>query len=542
MLNADVGHADGRMCRGFLPRLRHVRRPLSFGRPRAAARSWLAAFAGRVVSLGSLSGLTTRRCKSVAQGQSHPRWTGPDESDLQCRDGKEIRSSALELSLRKWQSKEAFKRAALHRLQDHAASKGGRCMSAHYTNCKTKTQWECRCGHQWKATPNGVLSGGTWCPRCAIGKQRLSLHQLQEHVMERGGRCLSDEYRNNRTKVRWQCKLGHTWEATAANVLNQGSWCPECARKNKSRSKPTLRDLQGHAAARGGKCLAAEYAGMSVKVLWQCEKGHTWRARANSVLNGKSWCPFCAKSGALGLERLRSHAARRGGQCLAKDYKNARTKVQWKCGSGHLWRAFVSDVIYKGTWCPECRKIGLARLQEHAASLGGRCLSKTYSNQNVNVLWECQLGHTWKASANSILHNKTWCPQCASASWKTEAEVRSILEAIFAPSTFESSYPEFLGGLQLDGYCSELSLAFEYQGEQHFDPDNYYHFGDPRSFERQLERDVRKRQLCEEMGVRLVLVPYFASDKRLFVLTALLQWFSIAQITARMLPSAKQHL
>ncbi|CAE7214177.1 unnamed protein product [Symbiodinium natans] len=541
MLALASSLADGKNCRVPVPgprlRLRSLEEALGRRDRRSAAGSFLAVVAGAVVRRGL--GKVACDCGPVAAGLLHVQRMRSDRVDLLCdrRDGKARCASALELPPQKKQSREAVKRAALQKLRDHAASKGGRCTSAEYTNRRTKVQWECKCGHEWKATPHNVLNQGSWCPRCAIGKRSLSLYQLHEHAMRRGGRCLSDTYRNSHTKVRWQCKLGHTWEATAAHVLNHGTWCPECARRTTSPSKRTLRDLQEHAAARGGKCLAAEYVGMSVKVLWQCEKSHIWSASASSVLNHKTWCPVCAKKAPLGLERLQSHAARLGGQCLAEDYTNAHTKVRWKCGSGHVWPATPDSVMNSGSWCPECQKIGLARLQEHAASLGGRCLSKSYSNQAVKILWECQLGHRWKASAASILHKKTWCPQCAASSWKTEAEVRSILEAIFDPARFESCYPEFLGGLQLDGYCSELSLAFEYQGEQHFDPDNYFHFGDPSRFESQIERDVRKRQLCEETGVRLVLVPHFANDKRVFVRTALLQWYSIAEITALMLPA-----
>ncbi|CAE7271654.1 unnamed protein product [Symbiodinium natans] len=543
MLSLASLFADAKSCRGFVPKVRHVGRPRSLGHQGAptsrapASRSWLAAVAGGVVSFRSLS---ARKCKPVAKGQWHSHSTGPDETNLQ-RDGREgevLHSSAPRVGRRKKQKKEAVKRAALQRLRDHAASKGGKCISETYMNCMSKVRWECKLGHRWMATPNSVLNGGSWCPRCSINKRSLGLHQLQEHARKRGGRCLSDEYRNAHTKVRCQCKLGHTWEATANMVLNKGTWCPECARATKSRSKRSLRDLQEHAATRRGKCLATEYVGVMAKVPWQCEKGHTWSARADSVLNMKTWCPACAQNAPLGLERLRSHAARLGGECLAKDYENNRIKVRWKCSSGHVWRATPNNVIIKGTWCPECQKIGLARLQAHAASLGGRCLSMKYSNREAKVLWECQLGHRWKACAANILHQQSWCPQCAASTWKTEAEIRSILEAIFAPSMFESSYPAFLGGLQLDGYCSELSLAFEYQGEQHYDPDNYFHFGDPSSFQSQLERDERKRQLCEGAGVRLVLVPCFANDKRLFVLTALLQWFSMAQITVPMLSQA----
>ena len=133
------------------------------------------------------------------------------------------------------------------------------------------------------------------------------------------------------------------------------------------------------------------------------------------------------------------------------------------------------------------------------------------------------------------MNSKTWCPNCATSFWRTEAEIRDIFETIFCPHEFESCYPQFLEGLQLDGYCRELSLAFEYQGEQHYDPDNYFHFGDISSFEAQQERDIRKRELCKAAGVRLVLVPHFANDKRTFVVTMLLQWFSIEDITPRTL-------
>ena len=544
MLSLACSFLDERGTRGFVPKLWHVRKPLSFGHQGApAARSWLAAVASGVVSFRGLSArLSRRRCKPVARGQWLSRSEVPDETALHCdgRDGRVLQSTALQAARRKMESKAAVKRAALERLKDHAASKGGKCISEAYTNCMTKVQWECNLGHTWQATPHSVLNGRRWCPQCAINKGRLSLDQLQAHARKRGGRCLSDEYRNNRTKVRWQCKLGHTWEAVGYSVLNKGTWCPECARTTRSRSNRTLRDLQEHAAARGGKCLATEYVSLRAKVRWRCEKGHTWSATSQSVLNQKTWCPACAKRAPLGLERLRSHAARLGGHCLAEDYKNSYSKVRWKCSYGHVWRAKPRDVFHKGSWCPECQKIGLARLQAHATSLGGRCLCKKYSNRKAKVLWECQLGHRWKASAKHILHQKTWCPQCAVSVWKTEAEIRSILEAIFAPSMFESSYPKFLEGLQLDGYCSELSLAFEYQGEQHYDPDNYFHFGNPSSFDSQLERDDRKRQLCDEAGVRLVLVPCFANDKRLFVLTALLQWFSISDITAPMLSQASR--
>ena len=423
----------------------------------------------------------------------------------------------------------------LQRLKDHASTKGGACLAKSYSNNRTKVLWECRHGHTWHATPQNVLNGKRWCPECARNRQRGSLERLQEHAKSRGGKCVSTEYKTNRSKYRWQCKFGHCWEAAAYSVLNHGTWWPACARKGGSREKRSLVDLRAHASSRGGCCLATEYSGVMRKVLWKCENGHTWRATPSSVKHHNTWCPVCAQRAPVRLERLRRHAEQLGGQCLATEYFNNRSKLMWRCKHGHVWQATVNGVLHKGTWCPHCRKIGLETLRAHAASLGGKCLAMSYKNSHTKLLWECRKGHRWKATAHSLLHGKSWCPECATSTWRTEAEVRSIFESIFYPATFATCYPTFLGGLQLDGYCPELSLAFEYQGEQHYDPDNYFHFGDRSSFEAQQERDARKLKLCRAQGVHLVLVPCFVNDKRTFVLTCLLHRFSIAAITRKAL-------
>ena len=262
-------------------------------------------------------------------------------------------------------------------------------------------------------------------------------------------------------------------------------------------------------------------------VLWQCQEGHTWRARPSSVLGRKTWCPVCAGTARLDLHQLQEHAARRGGRCLAKKYVNNKAKVAWRCEHAHTWRAKPDNVLNQGTWCPHCMKTGLPRLQARASELGGKCLATSYKNGAEKLLWECKEGHRWEAPAHSVLHRKSWCPE----------EVRSILQTIFHPAMFPSCWPSFLESMQLDGYCPDSSLAFEYQGEQHYDPENYFHFGDIASFHAQQRRDASKAELCKDAGVRLLIIPCFVNDKRTFVLTALLQWFSWAQIAPMQLPS-----
>jgi len=58
--------------------------------------------------------------------------------------------------------------------------------------------------------------------------------------------------------------------------------------------------------------------------------------------------------------------------------------------------------------------------------------------------------------------------------------------------------------LELDIYLKNLSLAFEFQGENHFFDCQF--FGECQT---QIDRDVHKGFLCMKRGIRLVEVPYW---------------------------------
>ena len=96
---------------------------------------------------------------------------------------------------------------------------------------------------------------------------------MHEIAANRGGLCLSEVYRNNSTKLTWQCKNGHIWEAIP-NSVKRGSWCPFCAKN----SAYTIRDMQALASEKGGKCLSKKYKGSHQKLTWQCAEGHVWDA------------------------------------------------------------------------------------------------------------------------------------------------------------------------------------------------------------------------------------------------------------------------
>ena len=85
-------------------------------------------------------------------------------------------------------------------------------------------------------------------------------------------------------------------------------------------------------------------------------------------------------------------------------------------------------------------------------------------------------------------------------------------ESIFTGFQFPRKRPSFLQSntgrfLEVDGYCEELQLAFERQGEQHYVGDHFFYKRRRDSFPEQVARDKLKVLQCAAAGVRLVVAP-----------------------------------
>jgi len=63
--------------------------------------------------------------------------------------------------------------------------------------------------------------------------------------------------------------------------------------------------------------------------------------------------------------------------------------------------------------------------------------------------------------------------------------------------------------VEFDIFITELNLALEYQGEQHFHQTNIYG-----SLQFQKMRDKEKREKCERSGITLIEVPYWWDGKK----------------------------
>ncbi len=340
---------------------------------------------------------------------------------------------------------------SLTEMQKIAESRGGKCISKEYFNAITKMRWKCKKGHVWEARPQDIKRG-TWCPPCS-GNIKLTIKEMQKIAKSRGGSCLSNIYINNETKLKWLCKEGHAWGAIP-NSIKRGTWCNVCSSLNTGQKllKYTIEDMQIIANLRKGKCLSEKYFGAFRKLWWQCNEEHQWEAIPSNIKRGW-WCPYCAKRVKLTLEEMRKVAKQRGGDCISNEYTNARSKIKWSCKEGHTWGATPTSIRSKGTWCPVC-------------SIG---ISERICRQYFEVIFNEQfqkIRPKWLKTENGTL-------------------------------------------MELDGYCEKLGLAFEYHGVQHYEYVKKFH--QKYTLEERKEMDDLKKSLCKQQNITLIEIPYTVS-------------------------------
>ncbi len=215
----------------------------------------------------------------------------------------------------------------------------------------------------------------------------------------------------------------------------------------------------------------------------------------------------------------------KGGECLSNSYSGYNDKIKIKCKLGHIWETNSYSILRRGSWCKKCsdKKLTLSILdfQKLALERGGKCLSLSYNYNDEKLLWECYFGHQWLAKPSHIKNaHQSWCPTCSSGLY--ERICRLYMESIFN-KPFIKIRPKWLLGannspLELDGYCEELGIAFEHNGFQHYiDNQDVFNIKDLR------ENDRIKYALCEQNGVKLIIIPELFNRTKLSELKDLIK-------------------
>lgn len=285
----------------------------------------------------------------------------------------------------------------------------------------------------------------------------------------------------------------------------------------------TIEDAQNAAMDNEGYCLSHEYKNFTTPMEWKCSQGHEWKTPFMNIKGG-SWCQKCHGNVRLTIEEMRKLAHSNGGECLSEKYVNIYGILAWRCQEGHEWEASAFTVKHSGTWCLICSgkiMITIEDMQSLAGSRGGECLSTNYINSITKLRWRCKEGHEWDSAPANLRNAGSWCPNCR---FKNEQECRDICERL-TKKKFPKKRPKFLEGLELDGFCEELMIGFEYQGEQHHKVIKAWHKNGEDDLIEQQCRDADKLDRCDVAGVAVIVIDYYEPNKLVFIADKLKEIF-----------------
>ena len=170
--------------------------------------------------------------------------------------------------------------------------------------------------------------------------------------------------------------------------------------------------------------------GSHKKVLWVCEKGHTWAATVkNRALIG-SKCPYCEHRAVLegynDLQTLYPEVAKtwspKNELKPSEVSSRSNSELLWVCENGHEWKARVADRT-EGHGCPYCAGQRVWKGFNDLATTHSGLITEwsdknkispdsiTYKNR-TNVWWHCsKCGNDYQAVVFARANGRI-CPFC----------------------------------------------------------------------------------------------------------------------------------
>jgi len=403
--------------------------------------------------------------------------------------------------------------------------KGGTIISDSYICSQYRIKFKCDKQHDCSKLRHELLHGD-WCNTCKQDEKNDKYYQFYKKLIEnKGGTIISDKYTCSDCIIEFKCKRNHTI-STPAERLKQGYWCKECPKEDPDDDIPLivhkgtimdkslyLKEVKQLIQSIGGSYISHEGTGRRIIVKYRCNKNHEIFRTYQSFDSSGHRCIKCDE-----LDRKKERYddyVKKINTCggtiitLFSELKDSSI-IKWKCSKDHIETSDISvyarPKMHCGTCFDKSEKITIESCNKLAIKRGGKCLSTEYKNCEINLKWECADGHQWDAPIKSIKYAKSWCPTCREL--MNERVCRALFEVMFGMK-FPKVRPEWLLSinkqlLELDGFCEELNMAFEYNGIQHYT----LMYKNQKAFETMQLNDKLKLKTCAERNINLIVIPY----------------------------------
>jgi hypothetical protein len=372
---------------------------------------------------------------------------------------------------------------------------------------KTKHTVKHSCGYQY-SVDYAHFKRGQRCPDC-FGNRATTItkEEIEQHLFNEGYKLLKYNGKGIGTIHEFEHILcGHKYPSDYNRFKNGGYRCQKCA----GNLPITKEQIEQHLSEEGYKLLRYDGIGNQTKhIIEHIQCGFQYSV-CYSNFKRYSGCPNCAGKAVITKERIELYLLEEGYRLIQYNGRGNRTKhiaEHMLCGYNYpvTWSTF-----WRGERCPDC--FGSHVIPKEIVK---NCFEEEreyklikyngIGNQTKHIVEHIQCGLQYPVDYNHFKHRNQRCPNCSKS--RTENLCRKTFESLFPNYKFPNSRPNFLQGLELDGYCSELHLAFEYNGIQHYEVVDFFPDSQEQLKERQ-EHDRRKLELCAQQGINVCVIPY----------------------------------
>jgi hypothetical protein len=146
--------------------------------------------------------------------------------------------------------------------------------------------------------------------------------------------------------------------------------------------------------------------------------------------------------------------------------------------------------------------------------------SSDLPNYDYSVIGDFQfILKDWMRTAENVVRTQKGLPKIGEG-WLHETMLFNIVSDLCKEKGYDvirHYYPPFLNRQELDIYIPALKRGIEYMGEQHYKPVEI--FGGLEGLKKTIERDLRKKTLCEQNGIHVTCIKYDESLDEKYIST-----------------------
>ena len=253
------------------------------------------------------------------------------------------------------------------------------------------------------------------------------------------------------------------------------------------------------------------YENNKTKVVITCRTHGDFKQRPDAHLYQTQGCPICGGSCSYTTEEFVAKAAKIHSNQYdypKMEYRNNKTKIIITCRIHGDFKQ-KPDNHLSGNGCPRCGSNYNPTTQEwkrKAVKIHGNRYDYSkvvYENNKTKVVITCRTHGDFKQKPDNHLA-RHGCSRCQESKGEKKIHDYLISRNIKFISQFRVGNCRYFFDFLIPG----TNTLVEYDGEQHFDPDNYYNRKKDGSFERRKIMDLDKTEIAITNGYKLVRIPY----------------------------------